>query len=285
MLRDRLIYGSIFIAALIGLVWADESIDERFGVQTALLFPAVLIVGLLASYELTVMVRSSGGFPMSRIMTMLAVAAGMTVSSFTRADLGGVSGVAVACTTAGAVLLVSMAYYARNRSAEGVVAASSATVFAFVYIGLLGGFFVVLAKEYTGWLVLGVLLTTKSCDIGAYFTGRAIGRTTLIEWLSPKKTWEGLVGGVVTSAVIGAALVASAPSGIAPLAVWEGALLGLVFGLVGQVGDLAASLMKRDMGRKDSANTLPGFGGVLDVADSPLLIGPVAYWLLTALAG
>jgi len=285
VLRDRLIYGPLFIAALIGLVWADAWIAETIGVRTALFFPAVLIVGLLAGCELTMMVRSGGGVPMSRIMTMLAVTAGMTVSSLTPADLGPISGVALICTTAGGVLIVSMAYYARRRSARGVVAASAATAFAFVYIGLLGGFFVVIAKEYSGWLVLGVLLTTKSCDIGAYFTGRAIGRRKLIEWLSPKKTWEGLVGGVLSSVAVGAALVAIAPEAVAPISIVEGAVAGLVFGLVGQAGDLAASLMKRDMGAKDSSSALPGFGGVLDVADSPLLVGPVAYWLLAAMAG
>lgn len=195
MLRDRLIFGPIFIAALIALVWVDGVIERRTGVRVALLFPAVLFVGLLAAYEFTMMVRARGSVAMSRLLTMLAVAIGMTVSSFTPADLGAVSGVAVACSSAGLVLFISMAYYARHRSAQGVVGASAATVLAFVYIGLLGGFFVVIAKEYSGWLVLGVLLTIKSCDIGAYFTGRAIGRHKLIEWLSPKKTWEGLVGG------------------------------------------------------------------------------------------
>lgn len=90
---------------------------------------------------------------------------------------------------------------------------------------------------------------------------------------------------MVTSTLIGAALVAIAPESIAPLALWHGATMGLVFGLLGQAGDLMASLVKRDMGAKDSANTLPGFGGVLDVADSPLLVAPVAYWLLTVLGG
>lgn len=65
-----------------------------------------------------------------------------------------------------------------------------------------------------------------------------------------------------------------------PVLWWHGAVFGAFLGLVGQVGDLAASLLKRDAGLKDYSQRLPGFGGVLDVIDSPLLVGPVAYWVL-----
>ncbi|MEQ9617381.1 MAG: phosphatidate cytidylyltransferase [Phycisphaerales bacterium] len=284
MLRDRLLYGPVFIAALIGLVWGDHAIAQSTGVEAALIYPAMLALAVLAALEFTAMVRARG-VAISRGMTVFAVALGVTVSSFTPDDLQAISGVAVACTAAGVVLVSSMAYSARKKSAEGVVGAAAATVMAFVYIGLLAGFFVVLAKDYSGWLVLGVLLTTKSCDIGAYFTGSAIGKHKLIVWLSPKKTWEGLAGGVLTSTLVGALIVWLSPPAYAPLEVWHGAVLGCTFGLVGQAGDLTASLVKRDTGFKDASKTLPGFGGVLDVVDSPLLVAPVAYWMLNMFSG
>ena len=131
-------------------------------------------------------------------------------------------------------------------------------------------------------LLAAVILVTKSCDIGAYFTGMSIGRHKLIAWLSPGKTWEGLVGGMVVAALAGAFLLRPLLSIeiSLPYALLTGALLGLA----GQAGDLIASMLKRDAQVKDSGSALPGFGGVIDVIDSPLLAGPVAYWLL-AIAG
>jgi len=284
VLRDRLLFGPLFIVALIGLVWGDQAIAHATGVEASLIFPAVLLLSILAASEFTLMVRSRG-VALARSMTLFAVALGTTVSSFTADDLHPLSGMAVACTAAGLVLFISMVFYTRDKSAEGVVASCSATVMGFVYIGLLSGFLVVLTKQFSGWLVLGVLLTTKSCDIGAYFTGRAIGKHKLIEWLSPKKTWEGLAGGVITSTLVGSALLWLAPDAAPGLEVWHGAVLGCVFGFVGQAGDLMASLVKRDTGFKDASQTLPGFGGVLDVVDSPLLVAPVAYWLINMFSG
>jgi phosphatidate cytidylyltransferase len=142
---------------------------------------------------------------------------------------------------------------------------------------------VVLVKDYSGWVMLGVVLITKCYDIGAYFTGRFFGRHKLIPWLSPGKTWEGLAGGVAASALAGIAaayLAAHTDTKLLPITWWQGSLIGAVFGLIGQAGDLVASLLKRDAGLKDYSRALPGFGGIMDVADSPLLVAPVAYWLL-----
>ncbi|WP_299377669.1 phosphatidate cytidylyltransferase, partial [uncultured Kiloniella sp.] len=98
-------------------------------------------------------------------------------------------------------------------------------------------------------------------DTGAYFAGRAFGRRKLAPAVSPGKTWEGLVGGVVFSSL--ASLLLLAP--LADLAPGYALLVGAILGVVGQVGDLAESLLKRDAGVKDSGSILPGFGGVLDL--------------------
>ena len=122
-----------------------------------------------------------------------------------------------------------------------------------------------------------VLLCVKFTDIGAFFTGKSIGRHKLIGWLSPGKTWEGLAGGLVVAAAVGAICAPWLPE----LDWIKGALFGAILGLVGQGGDLLESLMKRDADVKDSGGSIPGFGGVLDVIDSPLMAAPVAYLLFS----
>lgn len=288
MLRQRLLLGPVLIVGLIGVIWLDAFIFSHTGYRATIVFPVMVVLGLLAGIELTGIFHRRG-IPASRIITCAAITLGLAVSSFTRKEHADLSGVAIVCTAAAGVMLLSMIYYSRNHSAEGVMAASAVTLLAFVYLGLMGGFLVVLCKEHDGWLVLGLLLITKSYDIGAYFTGRAIGRHKLIPWLSPGKTIEGLCGGLVVSACVGAGLVlATRESGVAaPLSglhVGVGAALGGLLGLVAQGGDLIASLLKRDAGVKDYSDRLPGFGGILDVIDSPLLVAPVAYWALTVLA-
>jgi phosphatidate cytidylyltransferase len=132
--------------------------------------------------------------------------------------------------------------------------------------------------EFGTWVLLGVIGVIKACDIGAYFTGRAIGERKLIPWLSPGKTWEGLVGGLVWAAAVAGVLSIWVP--------WVGwgaaALLGAALGLAGQAGDLLESALKRTAEVKDSGK-VPGFGGVLDLLDSPLVGAPAALWLLRAL--
>jgi phosphatidate cytidylyltransferase len=117
----------------------------------------------------------------------------------------------------------------------------------------------------------------KCCDIGAYFTGRLIGRHKMTPVLSPKKTWEGLAGGLVFSAGIAIALDRWLAAGLDDV---RAGLFGMSVGGVGAVGDLAESLVKRDCRQKDASQAVPGFGGVLDVIDSVLFAAPVAYlWL------
>ena len=121
------------------------------------------------------------------------------------------------------------------------------------------------------------LVAVKGTDIGAYFTGSFIGKHKLIPWLSPGKTWEGLIGGLAFAA--GASILVVHLMGIW-LAFWQAAVFGVVVGLAGQFGDLCESLLKRSANLKDSGAAVPEFGGVLDILDSPLLAAPVAYALL-----
>jgi len=194
------------------------------------------------------------------------------------------------------VLLVVVRSQTLDRNSQGALAAAGATMLALVYLGLLPGFFIAIRQWYAAWVVAAIVLITKSCDIGAYFTGRALGRHKLIPWLSPGKTWEGLVGGtaLATLLAVGLAAITQQTDWVTVQRVIDGeptrlvqryhlgwaAVLGAALAVIGHAGDLSMSLFKRDAGLKDSGRLIPGMGGILDVLDSTLLAGPVAYWLL-----
>jgi phosphatidate cytidylyltransferase len=237
---------------------------------------------VLASRELAAILKANGVEASKRITTTAAIG-GLLVSCIVPSNLPAPVAVAVVSSAAVGILLVSLLFHSRRKTVEGVVASAGGTLLALVYLGLMAGFLLAIRREHSVWVLAWVILTTKACDIGAYFAGRKLGRHKLIPWLSPGKTWEGLFGGLATSAVVGAAGLAALRSlepGLPP--VWTGAFAGVVFGLTGQFGDLIESLFKRDAGIKDASSMLPGFGGVLDVLDSPLMVAPIAYWWLSA---
>ncbi len=293
--RPRLLLGPVLILALIVLIWLDERLDgieisgfwsRAFGDRATpppgtVILPVCVLVAVLAARELAEIMRVNG-IPASKRVVTLAAAAGLLVSCLVPSGWGAPGAVASVGAVAAFVLIGSLAFYSRDKTVEGTVAAAGGTLLAFVYLGLMLGFVPAIRREHSAWVVLWFLLTTKSCDIGAYFTGRAIGRHRLIHWLSPGKTWEGLLGGMAAAAAVGAAglLVLDRAAGIRVPPAWTGAAAGALFALVGQLGDLVMSLFKRDAGIKDSGRSIPGFGGVLDVLDSPLLVAPVAYWWL-----
>jgi phosphatidate cytidylyltransferase len=114
-------------------------------------------------------------------------------------------------------------------------------------------------------------------DTSAYFVGRQFGRHKLAPILSPKKTWEGAVGGMLGAILTG--IVCVWLLGL-PITLLQGALLGVVGGIVGPLGDLSESLIKRQVGLKDAGTLIPGHGGILDRADSLLFTVPILYYLI-----
>ncbi|MFN5059192.1 MAG: phosphatidate cytidylyltransferase [Chloroflexota bacterium] len=124
------------------------------------------------------------------------------------------------------------------------------------------------------WIVFA-LATTWLGDTFAYFVGRSMGRTPLAPHISPKKTWEGGVGGLVGAALTGIGCVYLFGLPISPVI---GALLGGISGIIGPLGDLAESQIKRQIGVKDVGSLLPGHGGILDRIDSILFMVPIIYY-------
>lgn len=296
VLKARLIFGALFIAALLLVFWVDSRLDyivlrgawsDLFGGRTylpsglALLGLSVCIIPF-ASWELTRILRAND-VRAHTWLTCFAAELGLLLHFAMPYSTDAATAVAIAGTALVAMFLVSLLYHSRERNVEGVVAAAGGTMFGMIYLGFMLGFLLSIRRWESAWLVLAIVFITKSCDIGAYFTGRAIGRHKLIPWLSPGKTWEGLVGGIVVAALTGTGLAAASsylPSPQDHLPWWMGTICGVIFALVGQFGDLAMSLFKRGAGVKDSSSILPGMGGVLDVLDSPLMVAPVAFWLL-----
>jgi phosphatidate cytidylyltransferase len=186
------------------------------------------------------------------------------------------------------VMLLSAGRRAWDRQSDRAIVRMAGTVLATLYLGGLAWFLMAIRVKHSVHFsgstmgVLMILLVVKFTDIGAYFGGRALGRHKLIVWLSPGKTWEGLVCGMLTAGVVGM-ICASFVTDI-QLSPHKGFIFGVIIGGIGQVGDLMESLMKRDAEVKDSGRLIPGFGGILDVMDSPLFAAPFAYLLLSLFA-
>ena len=286
MLWQRLITGPLLILAILGIVWLDARVGaasiERGLPAGLVLFGLLALLSVLIAREVTVFLRAAG---VKASPTVAALAALLGVAGTAGSTLASTQvGVAGVLSTALAVMLVAaLLRMARDCDPKGALVLAGGALLAGVYGGVLPGFWMLIRLEHSPWLLVGAILTTKACDIGAYFTGMSIGRHKMIPWLSPKKTWEGLAGGIVLASAVGAALAhfsVHLASAADHYPWWVGAILGALVAGIGQAGDLAESAFKRDAGVKDSGSILPGMGGVLDVLDSPLLAGPVVYWLL-----
>jgi phosphatidate cytidylyltransferase len=131
-------------------------------------------------------------------------------------------------------------------------------------------------------IVFLTLFATFGSDTAAYFVGKAIGKHKLAPAISPGKTWEGTIAGVVGAVIIGWLFTLNTPLQL-PLNWWQAVLLGALVSVFGQLGDLAESLLKRNCGVKDSGGLMPGHGGLLDRIDSILFAGVVVYLFYTYL--
>lgn len=179
----------------------------------------------------------------------------------------------VALVLLSAFIVVGAISVARGQPGPGVLADASATLFAPIYIGLPLGALAWVRATSGREAVLLLLATIVVSDSAQYYTGRAFGRRPLSPTISPKKTTEGAIGGMV----FGTLAMAAGGLWVFETPIWMLALLGAAISLLGIVGDLFESLLKRSAGVKDSSNLIPGHGGVLDRIDSWLFAAPVYY--------
>jgi phosphatidate cytidylyltransferase len=172
-----------------------------------------------------------------------------------------------------------------RRDGELAVFHISTTILGVFYVAWLGSHIILLRQlgegvegtDLGGFFVLLAFVLTWGADTGAYFVGNAIGKKKLLPRVSPGKSVEGAVGGVVVAIVI--ALIARVT--IVPLlTVVDALVLGLTAPAMAVLGDLVESLMKRDVRIKDTSHALPGHGGMLDRFDSVLFVAPLVYYYL-----
>lgn len=172
-------------------------------------------------------------------------------------------------------LLVLTLQFTRRDNARDHLISTSLTMFSLFYISWFFSFFVALRCMPNGAnLVAFLILVTKSADVGAYLIGSRLGRSDLIPRISPKKTKEGTLGGILTSVIV-ALIFGPVLTGFSFLHLF---ILGIILATLGQVGDLAESLIKRDCSVKDSGKQFSEIGGMLDLIDSMLFTAPVFYF-------
>ncbi len=234
---------------------------------------AMLFIFTLAAYEF-VRLMQHGAFAPSLIFACAFVWVALADIVFPAAQL--------ARPATAALLLIALTWQMRHRqgcpTANWALAAAGG-----IYLGVAGQHFILLRQLNDGawWLLLAVTGTWLA-DSGAYFVGRKFGVHKMTPSLSPKKSWEGLAGGAAFGLILNA-LLAVGLSLILKIDLpwWAGAGLGLIGALIGVLGDLSISMIKREVGAKDSGHILPGHGGVLDRLDSMLFTMIAGYYFLT----
>lgn len=248
--------------ALIGLIAVTVSFDWLVGLAVT----AFIVVGL---YEFFSMLEKKGIIIYKYFG--IAVGAVIPLSIMLRFEL--TKGWELLFVTLGLLFLIVMQF--RRSQSSGVIIGISTTIFGIIYVSWFLSFLIKIRYLTRGMeLLVAVLAITKLGDIGAYLVGSRFGKTPLMPRISPHKSIEGALGGLVFS-VIAALLI----KGLIKISYPQSVLLGIFIGLLGQIGDLSESLMKRDCAVKDSGRLLPGMGGVLDVVDSLLFTAPVFYFL------
>ena len=248
---------------------------------------AVVFVGsLLAMYEFFAMTLPEADRRPALVMGALACAAFYWLDVHTL-EYTHTSKVLVGAVFAGssialvlAVVVPGLYYLFRFREIASVATRYTATVAGIVYAGLLLTFLAMLKRidpDHAGDTVVLVLVIAWVADTGAYFAGRFLGNAKLYPAVSPKKTWAGAWGGLAGSVagVVVLKLISAHWLG------WVDVLaIAIPGGILGQLGDLAESLIKRSVGVKDSGTLLPGHGGILDRIDAVLFIAPYVYCYL-----
>lgn len=230
-------------------------------------FFIALVVLNIGAFEFISAVRAQKGIKISFWVTSFSLVAILT-GALGFGAIGLVGALAVSIVLAFVVRLTD--------GVEGVFADVSASAFLLMYLGVFGGAAMLMLRSETGaFQVMAFILITAFSDTGGYLVGSVIGKHPILPRLSPKKSWQGLAGSILFAGLFS----------IFVLPLWfgisseQGLIIGVVLAILGTVGDFFASAIKRDLGVKDFAQTLPGHGGMMDRLDS-LSFNAIAAWLM-----
>jgi phosphatidate cytidylyltransferase len=229
----------------------------------------VLVAVLLALHELSAAFNAR---ELKVNFTHLSIATTAVIASSWFAGLPGLA-ISIVASIIGLLLLQLL------NGTTGFVKNATATTFALMYPGFVSGFIFLLARSGDGFAYISLLVITVGLnDTFAYLTGVLIGKNPMAPQISPKKTWEGFIGGLIFAAT-GSAF---AFNYFLDQELWVGALAGVIGAIAATTGDLIESAIKRDLSLKDMGTLLPGHGGMLDRLDAALITAPI-FWCVIEL--
>ena len=284
MLKYRLLFGFIMITVVVGVIvigakldgTIDDSTNPVIPVKGSLFCVIVSLLMVLSHLELKKLASCNNIKIFLPVSIPFSILLAISWYLFQFSDNLSPNLLITIPVAAIIALLMYQAVYFGNK---GVLANCGATFFVIFYTGFLSSFFVKTRVEMSLWPVLMLIFTIKCSDIGAYTVGKLIGKHKLIPKISPAKTWEGMAGAIIFASVT--AVIFSIYFNIMP--VIAAIIFGAIMAIVGQAGDLAESMLKRDAQQKDSSATVPGFGGILDIVDSLLIAAPIGYFYIAYL--
>ncbi len=297
-MRNRLTYGPLMLAGLFAVFYFDSWAQVHTRTWVSYLPTGIGGIGILLLF---LIILPIGAIELAKLFTAENVRPYRSISSI-GCGLLTVHGFctqfhhfqAIAASSLAFIIVFVMLSAALRRAlfkqTQDAIHSMAGTVLSTLYLGGLAWFIMALRVKHSHdelhfngstSVILMMLLIVKATDIGAYFGGKRFGKHKLIPWLSPGKTWEGLFFGLLTSAIVAIVWSHYLHPDTYSLSSWKALLFGIIIGGVGQLGDLLESLMKRDAEVKDSGSLVPGFGGILDIIDSPLLAAPFAYLMFS----
>jgi len=278
MLKYRLIFGTLmtvfFTAVVILDGWLDGSLTTSIAddkhVQGTIFCILIVLLVVLAQFEFS---RLAAAKKMKIFTPVSTIASILFSTSWYWPQLVEISPRTYLFFLSAFTLLGLVLYQYIRYGCSAVLANCGANYFSIIYLGLLSAFCVAIRIDFGPWPLLMFVFVVKSADIGAYAIGCLFGRHKFSPEISPSKTWEGMAGAVATAMMVAILFAVSCDI----MVWWLAAIFGLCFAFIGQLGDLVESMIKRDAEQKDSANNVPGFGGILDIVYSPLIAAPFAY--------
>ena len=280
MLKYRLIFGTLMTVLFIAVVvldgWMDGSLTASAAddkqLQGTLLGILIVLLAVPVQLEISKLAATNNLKIFTPFSTIASI---LLATSWYWQQLINVPLHIYLLFLLAFVLMGLLLYQYLLYGTSGVLANCGANYFSVVYLGLLSSFVLAIRIKFGPWPLLMFVFVVKCADIGAYAAGSLFGKHKFSPNISPGKTWEGMAGAVVVAMIV--AVVFAATCDTIKMAWWLAAAFGFCFAFIGQFGDLAESMLKRDAKQKDSAHNVPGFGGILDVIDSPLLAAPFAY--------
>jgi phosphatidate cytidylyltransferase len=281
MLKHRLLFGILMIVGFVALVvfdgWLDGSLTQSTTddkpIQGIVLSLLVALLAIPAQIELSKLaaVKNVKIFLPVSIVGSIMFATWRFWQQFVDFSPG------ICLILLSSFVLFALILYQHIRyGTSGFLGNCGVNCFSIWYLGLLSSFCVAIRIEFGTWALLMFIFVIKSADIGAYTFGTLFGKHKFSPKVSPGKTWEGMGGAFIAAVIVAVGFA----TGCGIMVWWSAIVFGLCFAVLGQLGDLTESMIKRDAEQKDSARKVPGFGGVLDIIDSLLIAAPVAYLFL-----